>query len=69
LSTAFAKERKMNTKKESLHGTYRKTATGAGRLFILTIGGGAAFWGATIATSLLPIAAKYRDAYSNWVCK
>jgi hypothetical protein len=35
-------------------------------LFILAIGGGAAFWGTTIATSLLPIAAEYRAAYSNW---
>lgn len=32
----------------------------------LTIGGGVAFWAATIATSLLPIAADYRAAYSNW---
>lgn len=32
----------------------------------LTIGGGVAFWVATIATSLLPIAAEYRAAYSNW---
>ena len=32
----------------------------------LTIGGGLAFWATTIATSLLPIAAEYRAAYSNW---
>jgi hypothetical protein len=31
-----------------------------------TIGGGAAFWLTSIATSLLPIAAEYRAAFSNW---
>jgi hypothetical protein len=36
------------------------------RLFILTIGGGVIFWATTIATSLLPIAAEYRAAFSNW---
>jgi hypothetical protein len=36
------------------------------KLVILAIGGGAAFWATTIATSLLPIAAEYRAAYSNW---
>jgi hypothetical protein len=36
------------------------------KLLILTIGGGAAFWVITIATSLLPIAAEYRAAFSNW---
>ena len=35
-------------------------------LFILTLGGGLVFWATTIATSLLPIAAEYRAAYSNW---
>jgi hypothetical protein len=35
-------------------------------LIILTIAGGAAFWIATFVTSLLPIAAKYRAAFSNW---
>jgi hypothetical protein len=35
-------------------------------LFILTIGGGMVFWVTTIATSLLPIAAEYRAAYSDW---
>jgi hypothetical protein len=34
-------------------------------LFILTIGGGLAFWIATIAISLLPIAAEYRSAFSK----
>jgi len=34
-------------------------------LFILTIGGGVAFWAATIAISLLPIAAEYRSVFSK----
>ena len=36
------------------------------KLFILTTGGGVVFWVTTIAISLLPIAAEYRAAYSNW---
>ena len=36
------------------------------KLFTLAIGGGVAFWATTIATSLLPIAAEYRAAYSDW---
>lgn len=36
------------------------------KLYKLTIAGGVAFWVATIATSLLPIAAAYRSAFSNW---
>jgi hypothetical protein len=36
------------------------------KLFKLTIAGGLVFWATTIATSLLPIAAEYRAAYSNW---
>jgi hypothetical protein len=36
------------------------------KLFKLTIGGGMVFWAASIATSLLPIAAEYRAAYSDW---
>ncbi len=36
------------------------------KVFKLTVGGGVAFWLATIAISLLPIAASYRSAYSNW---
>ena len=36
------------------------------KLYILTIGGGAVFWATTIATSLLPLAAEYRAAFSNW---
>lgn len=35
-------------------------------LFKLTIGGGVVFWVITIVTSLLPLAAEYRAAYSNW---
>ena len=36
------------------------------KLFKLTIGGGVVFWVTTILTSLLPIAAEYRAAFSNW---
>ena len=36
------------------------------KLFRLTIAGGLVFWATSIATSLLPIAAEYRAAYSNW---
>lgn len=36
------------------------------KAFVLAIGGGVVFWGTTIATSLLPIAAEYRAAFSNW---
>lgn len=36
------------------------------KLLILAVGGGVTFWVTTIATSLLPIAAAYRAAYSNW---
>ena len=36
------------------------------KLCKLTIGGGVVFWVTTIATSLLPIAAQYRAAFSNW---
>lgn len=32
----------------------------------LILGGGVVFWMVTIATSLLPIAAEYRAAFSNW---
>ena len=35
------------------------------KLFKLTIGGGMVFWATSIATSLLPIAAEYRAAYSD----
>ncbi len=35
-------------------------------LLMLTIGGAAVFWATTVATSLLPIAAEYRAAYTNW---
>jgi len=45
-----------------------KTTRMAGFLNLskLTIGGAVAFWITTIATSLLPIAAEYRAAFSNW---
>lgn len=36
------------------------------KLYKLTIAGGVAFWATSIVTSLLPIAAKYRAAFSNW---
>ena len=36
------------------------------KLFKLTIAGGLVFWATTIAMSLLPIAADYRAAYSDW---
>lgn len=36
------------------------------KLYKLTISGGVAFWATSIITSLLPIAAKYRSAFSNW---
>lgn len=36
------------------------------KLCKLAIAGGAAFWVTTLATSLLPIAAKYRAAFSDW---
>ena len=36
------------------------------KLFKLTIGGGLVFWATSIATSLLPITAEYRAAYSDW---
>ena len=36
------------------------------KLFKLTIGGGMVFWATSIATSLLPVAAEYRAAYSDW---
>lgn len=45
----------------------RKKPNGFGKkLFLLTITGGAAFWAATILTSILPVAASYRAAFSNW---
>jgi hypothetical protein len=36
------------------------------KALVLAVGGGLVFWGTTIATSLLPIAAEYRAAFSNW---
>ena len=36
------------------------------KVFRLTIAGGLVFWATSIVTSLLPIAAAYRAAYSDW---
>lgn len=36
------------------------------KAFVLAIGGGVVFWVTTVATSLLPFAAAYRAAGSNW---
>ncbi|MHB9034554.1 MAG: hypothetical protein ACYC6L_16090 [Anaerolineae bacterium] len=47
------------SKRRTSYGFFKK-------LFTLAIGGALAFWITTIATSLLPIAADYRAAYSNW---
>jgi hypothetical protein len=47
------------SKRQKSYGFYKK-------LFKLTIGGGVVFWITTIITSLLPIAAEYRAAFSNW---
>jgi hypothetical protein len=35
-------------------------------LLLLTIGGAVVFWATTVATSLLPLAAEYRAAYTDW---
>ena len=45
------------SKRQRSYGVYKK-------LYKLTIGGAVAFWATTIATSLLPIAAEYRAAFS-----
>ena len=37
-----------------------------GKLIRLTLAGGIVFWVSTLVTSLLPIAAEYRAALSNW---
>jgi hypothetical protein len=45
----------------------RQTSHGMVKMLLgLTLGGGAVFWATSIATSLLPLAAEYRAAYSNW---
>ena len=44
----------------------KRGSTTLSMLYKLTIGGGVVFWAATIATSLLPIAAEYRAAFSSW---
>lgn len=52
--------RAIGTSKRQTSGEFLK------RLFQLTIGGAVVFWATTIAISLLPIAAEYRAAFSNW---
>jgi asparagine N-glycosylation enzyme membrane subunit Stt3 len=47
-------------------GQQRQPAKTAGKLWKLTILGGMVFWLTSVATSLLPIAAQYRAAFSNW---
>jgi len=47
-------------------GSQLKRAEFRKKLFLLTITGGIVFWITTFVTSLLPIAAAYRAAYSNW---
>jgi len=44
----------------------RKVSKFSTKLGKLTLAGGVAFWATTVATSLLPIAAEYRAAYTNW---
>ena len=44
----------------------RTTTLSKKNLLVLTIAGAAAFWVTTVATSLLPLAAEYRAAYTNW---
>jgi hypothetical protein len=45
------------SKRQRSYGVYKN-------LYKLTIGGGVAFWATTFVTSLLPIAAEYRAAFS-----
>ena len=47
------------SKQQTWHKFYSKA-------LVLAIGGGVVFWVTTVATSLLPIAADYRAAGSNW---
>jgi hypothetical protein len=44
----------------------KRDSTYFSMLYKLTIMGGVVFWATTFITSLLPIAAKYRAAFSNW---
>ena len=44
----------------------KKRSERAGRLVRWTMTGGIVFWGTSLLTSLLPIAAQYRAAFSNW---
>lgn len=45
---------------------HKRFKIGKKLLLKLTIEGGVVFWLTSIATSLLPIAAEYRAAFSNW---
>ncbi len=47
------------SKRQTSYETFKK-------LYKLAVGGGAAFWVTSIATSLLPIAAEYRAHFTNW---
>ena len=49
--------RDADTRSPTSHGTFAQ-------LCMLTLGGGLAFWAATFAFSLLPIAAEFRNAFS-----
>lgn len=44
----------------------RSTTLSKRNMLMLTIAGAATFWTSTVATSLLPLAAEYRAAYTNW---
>jgi hypothetical protein len=53
------------TKLREIDSRSQPTSRGiSGQLCVLTLGGGLAFWAATIAFSLLPIAAEFRDSFS-----
>jgi asparagine N-glycosylation enzyme membrane subunit Stt3 len=47
-------------------GKQKQPIATAGKLWKLTLIGGIVFWLTSILTSLLPIAAQYRMAFSNW---
>lgn len=48
------------------NGNQQKRTEFRRNLFLLTMTGGIVFWITTFVTSLLPLAAAYRAAYSNW---
>lgn len=49
----------------SIH-VYLRDMNSNKKLIMMTAGGAVVFWATTVVTSLLPIAADYRAAYSNW---